>query len=189
MAASPYRRGQSGAHRITGLRSRDLAVSYAAANSRDQRIQPSGSKLIVRRRTGHIALGERRAAASLMGIALAVLALCLRLVWPVPPSVGSADVTVLTGLGEHALCLAASASSGAAPIHSDSVPAPVGDPADHDHSLCCLWHAVPGFTVPQLAFLARVAFAETVPPVATGSEYQPDEPNGSNRARGAPQEG
>ena len=165
-----------------------MAASHAAANSRDQRIQPSGSKLIVRRRTGQIALPERRPAASLLGVALAVLALCLRLVWPVPQSVGSADVTVLTGLGEHALCLAASASSGAVPTHSDSVPAPVGDPADHDHSLCCLWHAVPGFTVPQLAFLARVAFAETVPPVATGSEYRSADLTGSNRARGPPQE-
>jgi len=165
-----------------------LAVSRAAANSRDQRIQPSGSKLIVRRRIGHIALGERRPAASLLGVALAVLALCLRLVWPVPPSVGSADATVLTGLGEHALCLAASSSSGAVSTHSDSVPAPVGDPADHDHSLCCLWHAVPGFTVPQFASLARIAFAATVPPVATGSEDRSADLTGSNRARAPPKE-
>lgn len=140
------------------------------------------------RRTGHIALGERRPAASLLGVALAILALCLRLVWPAPPSVGFADVTAFIGLEEHALCLAASVSSGAAPIQSDRVPAPVGDHADHDHSLCCLWHAVAGFTVPQVASLARVAFAETVPPVATASEYRSADLTGSNWARGPPKE-
>jgi hypothetical protein len=142
----------------------------------------------VPRRTGHIAVGERRPAASLLGVALALLALCLRLVWPAPPSIGSADVTAFIGLGEHALCLAASASADAAPIRTDSVPEPVGDHADHNHSLCCLWHAVAGFTVPQVASVARVAFAEAVPPVATGSEYRSADLTGSNRARGPPKE-
>jgi hypothetical protein len=163
-----------------------LAVSHAAANSRDQRIQLSGSKLIVRRRTGHIALRERRPAASLLGVALAVLALCLRLVWPVPPSVGSADVTAFIGLGEHALCLAASASADAAPIRSDSVPEPIGDHVDHNHSLCCLWHSAAGFVLPQIAAVAPITFAEAAPAAAAPLEFQFTGLIGPIRVRGPP---
>ena len=138
------------------------------------------------RRTGHIAIVERRPAASPLGVALAVLALCLRLVWPTPPSVGSADITALTGLGEHALCLAASANADPAPIGSDRAPAPIGDHADHDHSLCCLWHAATGFVVPQVATVARIAFAEVAAAAAAPPEFQPAGLIGPTRARGPP---
>ena len=138
------------------------------------------------RRTGHIAIVERRPAASPLGVALAVLALCLRLVWPTAPSVGSADITALTGLGEHALCLAASANADPAPIGSDRAPAPIGDHADHDHSLCCLWHAATGFVVPQVAAVARIAFAEVAPAAAAPPEFQPAGLIGPTRARGPP---
>jgi hypothetical protein len=140
----------------------------------------------VPRRTGHIAIVERRPTASPLGVALAVLALCLRLVWPAPPSVGSADITALTGLGEHALCLAASANADAPPIGSDRAPAPIGDHADHDHSLCCLWHAAAGFLVPQVAAVARIAFAELAAAAAAPPEFHPAGLIGPTRARGPP---
>ena len=141
------------------------------------------------RRTGHIVIVERRPAAPPLGVALAILALCLRLVWPTPASLGSADIMALAGLGDHALCLAGSGSADPAPIGNHRLPAPVRDHADHDHSLCCLWHAAAGFVVPQFAAVARIAFAEAAPTAATPLEFQPAGLIGPIRARGPPARG
>jgi hypothetical protein len=120
-----------------------------------------------------------------IGIALAVLALGLRLAWPVSPVPSSAGIADLVALGEHALCLAAPASTDPSPAGDDRVPRPAGDHADHDHSLCCLWHAAAGFIVPQVAAVAHLAFIETAPIVAS-ARYRPADLTGSTRARGPP---
>jgi hypothetical protein len=80
----------------------------------------------------------------------------------------------------------ASANADASPIGSDRAPVPTGDHADHDHSLCCLWHAATGFVVPQVAAVARIAFAEVAAAAAAPSEFQPAGLIGPTRARGPP---
>jgi len=117
---------------------------------------------------------------------LAVVALWLRLVWPAPPTIARSDITALAGLGEHALCLAAPATQDPAPIRSDGVPPPAGDRADHDHSLCCMFHAVGGFVLPRVAAVARIAFAEAARPDARTRRFQPTDLIGAARARGPP---
>jgi hypothetical protein len=133
-----------------------------------------------------IALPRRGRPSSRLGVVLAVLALCLRLAWLGPPIPVFTDLTGLAAFGEHALCLASPASTDRAPIPVDRLPPPAGDHADHDHSLCCLWHASPGFVVPQVAAVARIAFAEAMSTVATTPEFQPPNLTGPNRARGPP---
>ena len=129
---------------------------------------------------------SRRPATSTLGIALAVLALGLRLAWPAPPLPPSVGIAELAVLGEHALCLADPARADRALARGDSAPAPAGDHADHEHSLCCLWHAAGGFVVPQVAAVARLTFVETAPIVASTSRYRPADLTGSARARGPP---
>jgi hypothetical protein len=139
------------------------------------------------RRTGfRIALPRRGRPGTRLGVALAVLGLCLRLAWLGPPVPVSADLTELAAFGEHALCLASPASTDRAPIPGDGLPPPAGDHDDHDHSLCCLWHASAGFVVPQVAAVARIAFAEAMSTVATTPEFQPPNLTGPTRARGPP---
>jgi hypothetical protein len=128
---------------------------------------------------------RRRPVMSLPGVALAVVALCLRLVWPTPSAPVSADIIQLTGLGEHALCLAAPVGVVPAPIRGDTVP-PAGDRPDHDHSLCCLWHAAGGFVMPQVATAIRIAFTEAAPAIAAASEFRSADLIGPTRARGPP---
>jgi hypothetical protein len=165
-----------------------LAVSRLAGNSRYKRNQSIGSRPIVPRRTARIASNMRPPQASRLIVALAVAALCLRLVWPVAsPSVAPTEATSLTALiGEHALCLAQPASAAQAPNSGDSLPAPSGGHHDHDHSLCCLWHAAGGFLVPQAATVAHVAFVQIAPPIAAPSGFLPASQTGPSRARGPP---
>src|SRR5216683_3059756 len=91
-------------------------------------------------------------------------------------------------LGEHALCLAAPASTDPPPPSRDRLPASPGDHADHDHSLCCLWHASTGFVVPQTEVTGRIAFIEAMPPIAAAAEFHPASLTGPSRARGPPAE-
>jgi hypothetical protein len=116
------------------------------------------------------------------------LALCLRLAWPMPPMLASVDAGGLAALGEHALCLAAPASTDPTPVSRDKLPPPTGDHADHDHSLCCLWHASAGFTVPQIEFAAQVTFGEASLPVAAAADFHAASLTGPSRARGPPDE-
>jgi hypothetical protein len=119
---------------------------------------------------------------------LAVLALSLRLVWPTPqPTLIPADIGGVAGLGAHALCLAAPADP--APVSDDELPPPSGNHADHDHSLCCLWHASAGFVPPQIEPAARIVFAEAVLRfAAAAADFHPASLTGPTRARGPPAE-
>ena len=122
---------------------------------------------------------------------LAVLALSLRLAWPAPPTptLTSADAAALAAFGEHALCLAAATSTDPTPVSGDRLPTSPGDHADHDHSLCCLWHASAGFALPQIDTAARIVFVEPILPVAAAAaDFEPEIQSGPNRARGPPQE-
>ena len=120
---------------------------------------------------------------------LAVLALALRLAWPVPPALSHFEAGPLAAFGEHALCLAAPASTDPAPVSGDEAPASPGDHADHDHSLCCLWHASAGFALPQIDTAARIVFIETMLPIAgAAADFQSANLTGPTRARGPPQE-
>ena len=122
---------------------------------------------------------------------LAVLALSLRLAWPAPPTLTltSADAAALAAFGEHALCLAAATSTDPTPVSGDRLPTSPGDHADHDHSLCCLWHASAGFALPQLDTAARIVFVEPILPIAAAAaDFQPEVQSGPNRTRGPPQE-
>jgi hypothetical protein len=117
-----------------------------------------------------------------------VLALVMRLAWPMPPTLASVDAGGLAALGEHALCLAAPASADRTPISRGQLPAPPDDHADHDHSLCCLWHASAGFAVPRIELAAHVAFVEAAPPIASAADFHPASLTGPTRARGPPDE-
>jgi hypothetical protein len=117
-----------------------------------------------------------------------VLALALRLAWPMPPALVSGDPDGWAALAEHALCLATPASTDPTTLPRDRLPASPDDRADHDHSVCCLWHASAGFVVPQIATAARIAFIEAVPPIATAAQFYPASLTGPTRARGPPAE-
>jgi len=115
-----------------------------------------------------------------------VLALSLRLGWPVPPTLASVDAGAIATFGEHALCLAAPTSTDPSPVSRDRLPPSPGDRADHDHSLCCLWHASAGFAVPQIETPARIAFDEAALSIAAAVEFHPASLTGPTRARGPP---
>jgi hypothetical protein len=124
------------------------------------------------------------------GVVLAVLALALRLAWPIPPTLTHVEAGPLAAFGEHALCLAAPASTDPAPVSGDKLPPPGGGHADHDHSLCCLWHAsAAGFALPQIDTAARIVFVEAISLIAaTAGDFRPASLTGPTRARGPPQE-
>jgi hypothetical protein len=123
------------------------------------------------------------------GVVLAVLALALRLVFAVPPALSLVEAGPLTAFGEHALCLAAPASTDPSPVTRDKLPPSGGDHADHDHSLCCLWHASTGFAPPQIDIAAHIVFVETISPIAAAAaDFRSASLTGPNRARGPPQE-
>jgi hypothetical protein len=135
-------------------------------------------------------LQRHRRPASGFGVVLAVLALFARLAWPTPPTVAPVETGPLAAFGEHALCLAAPASTDPAPVSGDRLPPPGGGHADHEHSLCCLWHAsAAGFALPQIDTAARIVFIETMLPIAaTAADFRPAKLTGPTRARAPPQE-
>jgi hypothetical protein len=145
---------------------------------------------VTNRTVARIEFRQRRRPTSWLGVVLAVLALCLRLAWPAPqPTLIPTDIGGLATLGEHALCLAAPAASDPAPVSSDKLPPPAGNHADHDHSLCCLWHATAGFLPPQIESTGRVVFVEAVQRFAAApADFQPASLTGPSRARGPPSE-
>ena len=142
------------------------------------------------RTASRIGFRQGRRPASRLGVVLAVLALCLRLAWPTPqPTLIPADIGGLAALGEHALCLAAPAATDPAPVSGDQLPPPAGNHADHDHSLCCLWHASAGFVPPQIETAARIVFIEAARPFAVAAaDFHPASLTGPTRARGPPSE-
>jgi len=123
-------------------------------------------------------------------VVLAVLALSLRLAWPIPPTLSHVEAGPLAAFGEHALCLAALASTDPTPVSGDRLPPAGGGHADHEHSQCCLWHAsAAGFALPQIDTAARIVFVEAMPPLATtAGDFRPTNLTGPIRARGPPQE-
>jgi hypothetical protein len=145
---------------------------------------------VTRRTLSRIGFFQHRRPANRLGVVLAVLALCLRLAWPTPqPTLIPADIGGLAALGEHALCLAAPVATDPAPVSGDKLPPPVGNHADHDHSLCCLWHASAGFVPPQITASGRVVFVEAVLRfAAVAADFHPASLTGSTRARGPPAE-
>ena len=125
----------------------------------------------------------RRRGAQRFGAGLAVLALCLRLAtpnWAPEHTVAAPDADLVALFGEHALCIAA--ARGEAP----SEPTPPA-PAQHDHGLCCLFHANLGFAVPPAppvpTRIALDAPAELFTPILA---LTPRAPTGAARARAPP---
>jgi hypothetical protein len=145
---------------------------------------------VTRRTVSRIGFFQRRRPASRLGVVLAVLALSLRLAWPAPqPTVVPAYIGGVAVLGAHALCLAAPAATDPAPVSGDQLPPPAGNHADHDHLLCCFWHANAGFVAPQIESAARIVFVEAVRPFAAApADFQPASLTGPSRARGPPGE-
>jgi hypothetical protein len=128
-----------------------------------------------------------RQAGRSFGAALALFALCLRLVWPAPPVPAAADTSLVAALGEHALCLAAPLADGKAAPASERQAPHQGDHADHDGLGCCLWHAVAGFTLPPVGGAARVAFAEIrAPGTIPSTSLLPARSAGPAQARAPP---
>lgn len=123
---------------------------------------------------------------SRLGVLLAFLALSFRLMWVAPPPSISSKIADFAALGEHALCLANPANIAPASVPRDTDPAQPGDHADHDHSLCCLWHASTGFVLPQIVSAARITFVKTTPALAAAVEFHPADLTAANRARGPP---
>lgn len=133
-----------------------------------------------------IAWRRTRHLPSRFGVLLAPVGLSLRLAWPVswPPPI-STDVADLGALGEHALCLSVAANIDSVPASRDEAPQP-GNDADHDHSVCCLWHAVCGVILPQVDAGVRLARFEAISSVAAATEFHPEKLTGTIRARGPP---
>jgi len=93
---------------------------------------------------------------------LAIVALCLRIVWPgaaVAPSLNP-DLAFAAVLGEHALCLAAATGEDKAPSPRGQDPAGPGDHADHEGLGCCLWHAATSIALPRSPTVAPILFSE-----------------------------
>jgi hypothetical protein len=143
---------------------------------------------VTSRAVARTAFDRRRRPIIRLGVVLGVLALALRLAWPMPPTLVSGDPDGWAALGEHALCLATPASTDPTTLPRDGLPASPDDRADHDHSLCCLWHASAGCVVPQIATAARIAFIDAMPPIAAAVEFRPKRLTGPSRARGPPAE-
>jgi hypothetical protein len=135
-------------------------------------------------------LQRHRRPTSGFAVILAVLALTLRLAWPTPATLTPVDAGPLAAFGEHALCLGVPASTDAAPVSGDRLPPSGGGHADHDHSLCCLWHAsAAGFALPQIDIAARIVFVETISTIAAiAGDFRPANLTGPTRARGPPLE-
>jgi len=124
---------------------------------------------------------------SRLGVFCALLALSLRLAsLAPPPPVISADFGDLAAFGAHALCLATPANIDQRAIPAQKAPTRPGDRGEHDHSLCCLWHASAGFIVPQTAAPARIVFVDAVSSVPAADEFHPANLTGAIRARGPP---
>ena len=141
------------------------------------------------RTVSRTALHRHRRPVCQFGVVLAVLALALRLALPVPPALSPVEAGPLAAFGEHALCLAAPASTDPTPVSGDKLPPSGGGHADHDHSLCCLWHASAGFALPQIDTAARIVFVEAILLIATtAGDFRPASLTGASRARGPPQE-
>ena len=118
-----------------------------------------------------------------------MLALVFRLALPTPPTVAHADAGPLAAFGEHALCLAAPGGTAPGPVTGGALPPASGDHADHDHLLCCLWHASAGFALPEIDLAARIVFVETISSIAASATgFRPAKLTGPTRARGPPQE-
>ena len=151
---------------------------------------PTGLGIEVTSRTvSRTALHRHRRPVRQFGVVLAVLALALRLALPVPPALSHVEAGPLAAFGEHALCLAAPASIDPAPISRDKLPPPGSGHADHEHSLCCLWHAsAAGFALLEIDTAAPIVFPEAIPLIAaTGGDFRPASLTGPTRARGPPQ--
>ena len=109
---------------------------------------------------------RRRRPGQGLGTLLAVLTLCLRLAWPTPmpaPALGPGPADLAAALGEHALCLAASAGSDQAPGPRDGNNTPPDDHAAQHGLGCCVLHAGPGFLLPRIAALIPPAAPEACP--------------------------
>ncbi|HEX3884382.1 MAG TPA: hypothetical protein VHW66_17130 [Stellaceae bacterium] len=124
----------------------------------------------------------RRRGAQRFGVGLAVLALCLRLATPAfapEPVAVPAGPDLVALFGEHALCIAA--ARGEAPTE----PAPPAQ--QHDHGLCCLFHANLGFAPPSApptpTLVALDAAVELLAPVPVLTSRAPA---GAARARAPP---
>ncbi|MBV8492742.1 MAG: hypothetical protein JO162_04610 [Alphaproteobacteria bacterium] len=114
-----------------------------------------------------------------------MLALSLRLAWPVSPPLISTDIADFAALGEHALCLSVAGNIESVPASRDGTPQP-GNDANHDHSLCCLWHALSGVILPKVDAGVRLARFEVISSVATATDFHPAKLTGTIRARGPP---
>ena len=122
-----------------------------------------------------------------VGVAFAVLALCLRLAmpaWAPVPSVASSGADLVALLGEHALCLAA--APGEAPPADPSEPQKA--PAqDHDAAACCPFHASLGAALPSAPPTATFAASESrIAHFAPATAATPQMPTGAARARAPP---
>jgi hypothetical protein len=115
---------------------------------------------------------------------LALLALCLRLLWPSPPVPAAPDTGFLAALGEHAMCLAGPVADGKAPLPRNA-PQP-NDHADHDSLSCCLWHAAAAFTLPQVGAAVGLAAIETRTRVAMAAGLVSSRDHSPAQARAPP---
>jgi hypothetical protein len=131
---------------------------------------------------------RRQSGTRVLGAALAMLALCLRLAWPGPAVPPAPDASLAAALGEHALCLAASLIDEKVPLPRDQDSPQPGDHADHGGLGCCPWHAAAGFTLPQITAVARVAFVEIrIPRLKTLTSAGLLRPIGPLQARAPPE--
>jgi hypothetical protein len=103
-------------------------------------------------------------------IALGVVALCLRLVWPAPIPSATHELPLAAALGEHALCLSESSTTDPGASPHDPVPPLPADHAGHDCLACCAAGATGGGILPR-GIATRVAFATA--PVANALQAPP----------------
>jgi hypothetical protein len=117
---------------------------------------------------------------------LALLALCLRLVWPSPPVPAAPDTGFLAALGEHAMCLAVPVADRKAPLPRERNAPQPNDHADHDSLSCCLWHAAAAITLPQVGAAVGLAVIETRTRVAIAAGLASSRDHRPAQARAPP---
>jgi len=132
------------------------------------------------------AIGVARRRPSPLAAMAAVVALCLRLLWPPLPAPTLDPLDLAAALGEHALCLAAAAANGDAAPRLPQEPAGPAGHSDHDGLGCCAWHGATGFILPRGAAVTRIAFVEYLRDVAAERPIAPRRTASPAQARAPP---
>jgi hypothetical protein len=92
---------------------------------------------------------------------MAVIALCLRALWPGPMAGSAPPSDLATLFTEHALCLAQAKDDKAA-LPRDQAPSQPEKHADHNGLGCCVLHVAAGFIFTRVFDITPITFVRRV---------------------------